>query len=73
MGFREKYEGSDLEDYANQLDSLNELYDSGDLSQLEFEECVLDLKRTIEINNKCADMQLKSDLIKLTDTLLKII
>ena len=71
--FAEKFEGTILEEYAQRLDDIVEMRQDGDITQDEAAELVQDIQTEIEIDEEVGQMQLKSDLIKAADLLLKVL
>lgn len=65
--------GTGLDRYADELDKINVLHGDGDITDDEMNELVSDIKHRIEMDEAVAQMQVTSDLLKVCDTLLKII
>jgi polyhydroxyalkanoate synthesis regulator phasin len=71
--FKEKFAGTELESYASRLDAIVEMIQDGDVSKEEGAELIEDIKREIEIDEMVGMMQIKSDILKAADLLMKVI
>jgi polyhydroxyalkanoate synthesis regulator phasin len=71
--FKEKFAGTELESYASRLDAIVEMIQDGDVSKEEGAELIEDIKREIEIDEMVGLMQIKSDILKAADLLMKVI
>ena len=71
--FKEKFEGTVLEEYASRLDDIVEMVNTNDITVDEGAELVQDIKTEIEIDEMVGQMQLKSDIMKAADLLLKVL
>ena len=62
-----------LRSAANQVEEMQVLLDSNLITEGEFKDLLEDIKRTVEIEEQCSDMETKADLIKAISIIAKIV
>lgn len=71
--FAEKFEGTELEEYADRLDQIVEAVQNNQLTNEEATDLVEDIKREQEVEDLTSAIQLRSDFIKACDLLMKVL
>lgn len=64
---------TELSKLAARIDEIQELRNSGNLTEEEFVELIEDLKRESEVLEACQDMDMKSNFLKAVNALSKLI